>query len=697
MNRNSFEEEINISQEINMILNIANKLRGPYKPEAYKDVIIPMTIIRRFECALEETKQDVIDTYKKDKETPRQILCNLSKYDFYNTSDYNLKKLLDEQDLIADNFREYIKGFSDNIISILENLDFDKQITKLNNTKRLFGVIQEFSEIDLSPKTVDNIKMGYIFEDLIRRFSENANAGDHYTGRDIIKLMVSLLLAEGCDDIYDENKVITILDQAAGTGGMLSTSSNHIHSFNESADIRLFAQENNPESYAMCLAEMLIRGQPADNIRLADTMVEDCFKNIKMRFVIENPPFGMKWGGKDAPDGVEDAVKKEHKKDNSRFPAGLPGTGDMQMLFLQSAIDKLDEKKGRCAIIENGSPLFKGGTSSGESQIRRWILEEDLLEAIIQLSEDQFYNTNITTYIWIISKNKRKEREGKVQLIDASSMYEDLRKSLGKKRKKISSKNRETITKLYNNFEENEYSKIFNNEEFLYKEYSVYQPLQRSYGITEERIKNLIMKKSLKSIYDQDKVTKLKQKETELTSKEEEQLEKNCNQKPLYDKILKILKENISDEIFLSKKEFNKYLKEIFDNNLEKKHLNNISKGLSIMDKNAEIETKKKGTTSDIWDENTGILYDKETKDTEIVKLSENIDEYMKQEVLPYLPDAKAFFEENMTKKNPSIKTGAEINFKKYFYTYTPPRDLEEIEKDIEQITQEIRQLIGDI
>ena len=205
------------------------------------------------------------------------------------------------------------------------------------------------------------------------------------------------------------------------------------------------------------------------------------------------------------------------------------------------------------------------------------------------------------------------------------------------------------------------------------------------------------MKKSLKSIYDQDKVTKLEQKETELTSKEEEQLEKNYNQKPLYNKILTILKENISDEIFLSKKEFNKYLKEIFDNNLEKKHLNNISKGLSIMDKNAEIETKKKGTTSDIWDENTGILYDKETKDTEIVKLSENIDEYMKQEVLPYLPDAKAFFEENMTKKNPSIKTGAEINFKKYFYTYTPPRDLEEIEKDIKQITQEIQQLIGDI
>lgn len=679
------EENINISTEINMIWNVANTIRGTYLPDEYKNVIIPMTIIRRMECALEDTKEDVVEAYKNDNELPRQVLCSISKHDFYNTSHYTLKKLLNDETLIAKNFINYIENFSDNVYTILENLKFTQEIKTLNDNGLLFGVIEQFSDIDLSPKNVENIKMGYIFEDLIRRFSENANAGDHYTGRDIIKLMVSLLLSEGCDDIYDENKVITILDQAAGTGGMLSTASNHIHSFNESADIRLFAQENNPKSYAMCLAEMLIRGQNADNIRYADTMLEDCFKNTKMRFVIENPPFGMKWGGK-GKKNIEKAVKKEHEKDNSRFPAGLPATGDMQMLFLQSAIDKLDEKKGRCAIIENGSPLFKGGTSSGESQIRRWILEEDLLEAIIQLSEDQFYNTNITTYIWIISKNKRKERKGKVQLIDASSMYEDLRKSLGKKRKKISSKNRETITKLYNNFEENKYSKIFNNEEFLYKEYSLYQPLQRSYGITEERINNLIINKSLKSIYDSDKVTNLEQK-TELTSKEEEQLEKNYNQKPLYEKILTTLKENISDKIFPSKNEFEKYLKVIFENKIEQNHLNNIIKGLSVIDKNAQIETDSKGN----------IKYDSETKDIEIIKISENIEDYMEKEVLPYVPDAKAFFEEDMTKKNPIIKTGAEINFNKYFYTYVPPRNLEEIEKDIKQITKEIREIIGDM
>lgn len=316
--------------------------------------------------------------------------------------------------------------------------------------------------------------MGYIFEELIRKFSENAEAGDHYTGRDIIKTMVNILLAEGCDDIFDDGKVITILDQACGTGGMLSTSYNFIRRYNQTADVRLFGQEINPESYAICLAEMLIKGQNAENIRMQDTMKADCFKDTKMRFVIENPPFGTAWGGKDAGEGVELAVQEEARKGfDGRFGAGLPSPGDMQLLFIQSAVDKMDDKFGRAAIIENGSPLFSGGTSSGESQVRRWLLESDLIEAIIALPTDLFYNTGIATYIWVLSKNKRDERKGKIQLIDASGIYHKLRKALGNKKNEITPEDRKEITGLYADFAENELCKIYKNEEFIYREYVI--------------------------------------------------------------------------------------------------------------------------------------------------------------------------------------------------------------------------------
>nr|MDE7390317.1 type I restriction-modification system subunit M [Lachnospiraceae bacterium] len=391
---------VDVSSEVNFIWSIANKLRGPYKSDKYKDVIIPMVVIRRFECALADTKQAVIEQYKKNPNHPAKAMYRISGYHFYNTSEYDLAELVNDADHIAANFRSYINGFSANIQDIINSLDFDEQIKKMDNSNRLLSVVKAFSELDLDPKTIDNVKMGYIFEELIRKFSENAEAGDHYTGRDIIKTMVNILLAEGCDDIFDDGKVITILDQAAGTGGMLSTGYNFIKRYNPTADIRLFGQEINPESYAMCLAEMMIKGQHADNIRLQDTMTADCFPNTKMRFLLENPPFGQAWGGKDAGEGVEEAVKEEYKKGFSgRFGAGLPGSGDMQLLFIQSAINKLDDKLGRAAIIENGSPLFSGGTSSGESQIRRWLLENDFIEAIIALPTDLFYNTAIATYI----------------------------------------------------------------------------------------------------------------------------------------------------------------------------------------------------------------------------------------------------------------------------------------------------------
>jgi type I restriction enzyme M protein len=524
---------VDISTEANLIWSIANKLRGPYRSDKYKDVIIPMTIIRRLECALEDTKEKVIAKSESDPDIAPDMLCRASGMQFYNTSRYTLKRLLDDPDNLRVNFSAYIDGFSLNVIDIIKNsLDFEKQIKKMDSSDRLYGVIKAFSEIDLRPKTIDNVKMGYIFEELIRRFSENAEAGDHYTGRDIIKTMVSILLSEGCDDIFENGKIITILDQAAGTGGMLSTAYNYIHRFNPTADIRLFAQEISPESYAICLAEMLIKGQNAENIKLQDTMKKDSFPNTEMRFVLENPPFGTSWGGKDAPEGTEAAVKAEYEKSNSRFPAGLPSTSDAQLLFVQSAMDKLADN-GRAAIIENGSPLFTGGTSSGESQVRKWLLDEDYLEAIIALPTDLFYNTGIATYIWILSKCKRAERKDKVQLIDATSFNKPLRKSLGNKRVEITPEDRTAITKLHADFKENEHCKIFKSSEFKYREYTIMQPLQRSYSITKESIDNLIASKKLSSIYDEAKIAELETKE-ELTDNDKKTLIKLKSGEPLF-------------------------------------------------------------------------------------------------------------------------------------------------------------------
>ena len=678
------DEPVNVTSEVNFIWSIANKLRGPYRSDKYKDVIIPMVIIRRLECALEDTKEKVLARFDIDPDLPTQVFCRTSGYDFYNTSKYDLAELVNEPDNIAGNFREYIKGFSANVQDIIRSLEFDKQIDKMEENDRLYSVVKAFSELDLAPKTIDNVKMGYIFEDLIRRFSENAEAGDHYTGRDIIKTMVSIILAEGCDDIFDDNKVITILDQAAGTGGMLSTAYNYIHRFNPTADIRMFSQEVNPESYAICLAEMLIKGQNAENVRYQDTMKKDCFPDIKMRFVLENPPFGTPWAGKDSADGVEDAVRAEHIKIDSRWGVGLPAGSDMQLLFIQSAIDKLDDECGRAAIIENGSPLFTGGTSSGESQIRRFLLENDLLEAIIALPTDLFYNTGIATYIWIISKNKRAERKGKIQLIDASNIYHKLRKALSNKKNELSPEDREKITRLYADFKENDLCKIYDNEEFMYREYSVMQPLQRSYGITEERMQNMLSSGVLNSLYDEAKVYALENAEF-LTGKEEKKLETYYEKKPIYDAIIQALRENISDSIYMNPESFMPVLTEILERFANKKLLEKIADGLSFMDKKADIQKDKKGN----------IIYDKTTKDTEIVKYQESIEDYMDREVLPHVPDAKYFFEENVGAKNPVIKTGAEIPFTRYFYKYQQPESSKVLEQKFFELEKSVNERIA--
>ena len=684
------DSPVDVSTEVNFIWSIANKLRGTYQSDKYKDVIIPMTIIRRFECALAPTKDKVVAQFKANPSFPAKAMYRVSGFQFYNTSEYTLEELCNDSDHLAANFKSYIQGFSANVQEIIlsaeKGLDFNKQIDKMDKNNRLLSVVKAFSELDLNPRTIDNVKMGYIFEELIRKFSENAEAGDHYTGRDIIKTMVNILLAEGCDDIFDDGKVITILDQACGTGGMLSTGYNFIKRYNPSADVRLFGQEINPESYAMCLAEMLIKGQNAENICYQDTMVADRFKNTKMRFVIENPPFGTAWGGKDAAEGVEAAVNDEYQKGfNGRWGAGLPGSGDMQMLFLQSAIDKMDDNFGRAAIIENGSPLFSGGTASGESQIRRWMLEEDLIEAIVALPTDLFYNTGIATYIWVLSKNKRAERKGKIQLIDASNIYHKLRKALGDKKNEISPADRAAITKLYADFEEGEFCKIYKNEEFIYREYTVMQPLQRSYAITAERIEGMLSKGSLSSLYDEAKVNELEDAE-ELSGKDQKKLENFQNNKPVYDAIIEMLRSAASNDIYNSPATFMPVLTKILAAaTSDKKLLEKIADGLSLMDKKAEIQRDKKGN----------VLFDKETKDTEIVKFEESIEDYMAREVLPHVPDAVAFFEEDLSKKKPVVKTGAEIPFTRYFYKYQQPAASETLESKFMELELSVSERVA--
>lgn len=664
------ETPINITQEANFIWSIANKLRGSYMPDKYGDVIIPMTIIRRFECALAKTKPAVVVQYKANPSFPPKALCRISGFPFYCTSEYDLAELCNEPDLIAGNFKSYVNGFSQNVREILDQLEITKHIDKMEKDGCLYTVVKAFSELDLSIETFDSIRMGYIFENLIGRFYQNVDAGQFYTGRDIIKLLVEILMAEGCDDIFDDQKVITVCDQACGTGGMLSTAYNYIKHYNPTADVRLFGQELMGPSYAVGLAEMLIKNQDSENFLHVDTFKIDCFPDIKMRFVIENPPFGTPWSGKDAKDGQEQAVLEEYRKGTvGRWGHGLPSGGDSQMIFLQSAIDKMDETNGRAAIIENGSPLFNGDTGSGESQIRRWLLESDLLEAIIALPTDLFYNTGIQTYVWILSKNKRKERRGKVQLINADKFYHKLRKAVGDKKNEITPEDRKIITHLYADFEENENCKIFKNEEFMYREYAVYQPLQRNYAVTEERIEQMLSKGSLNGLYDEAKVAELENQGVSISDADKKKLEKFYANKPVFDGILQALRENVAEKVYLSPEPFLARLSEILI--CDKKWLEKVADGLSVMDKTAEIQRDKKGN----------ILYDKETKDIEIVKYEENIDDYMAREVLPHIPDAVAFFEENLSAKKPVIKVGAEIPFTRYFYKYQQPIPSEELEQ----------------
>lgn len=676
---------IDASKEIALVFSIANTLRGPYKPERYKDVIIPMIILRRLECALAATKKDVVDTYKKNPKAPAQLLCRKSGYQFYNTCEFDLKKLLTESPAIVENLTFYLDSFSPNVQAIFEELKFKEEIKNLDKNNRLLGVVKKFSELDLDPNKVDGHKMGYMFEEIIRRFSENAEAGDHYTHREVIRMLTSILLAEGCSDVFSEGREVTVLDMACGTGGMLSTAHDFIIRMNPDANVRLFGQENNPESHAICLADMLIKNQAAENIRFADTMKQDCFEDTAMRFVIANPPFGESWGGKDAGDGVEKAVRAEYKKGkNGRFPAGLPATGDMQLLFMQHAVHKMQEGVGRAAIISNGSPLFSGNTTSGESQIRRYLLENDLVEAIIGLPSQLFYNTDIAIYAFILSKGKRPERKGKVQFIDATDVWTPLKRSLGKKRREISKDQITLITEMYADFAECKKtlhcekrkhdcvieSRIFDREEFLYREWAVYQPLQRRGQIDAASIEALRTSAYFTTntnVFNEAKYAELAETDPRSVA-DEKAFQKQIKGRAFTEAVIAALKAHESDKVYMDFSKFVAALKKILHGieGMSDSRLNSIAMELSVIDKAAVVQKDKKGR----------ILTDPTTKDTEIIRLNQDEKAYMETEVFPHVPDAMYFYEFDPTKAESATnkeKLGAEFPFTRYFYEYKEP------------------------
>ena len=465
-----------VRDKANLIWSVADKLTGVYKPHEYGDVILPLTVLKRFDSVLSDTKSKVLEASKKFPETFAQrdfILKETSGQNFYNTSEYDFKKLLDVPANIEENFYNYLNGYSKEVTDIVENFDLKRHIQKMANNNILYTVIETFNQknANLHPNEVSNIEMGYIFEEIIRRFSEahNEEAGQHYTPREVIELMVNIVF-EDQNDLADSSKIKTVYDGACGTGGILSASMEYASKLNNSSKMIVYGQEINDQTYAICKADMLIKGEDSNNIRKGNTLSDDKFPGEKFDFIMMNPPFGREWKSE------KNAVETEAKKGvNGRFPAGTPAISDSQLLFLENAVSKMKSEGSKIAIIHNGSALFKGDAGSGESEIRRYVIENDLLDCIIQLPNDLFYNTGIATYIWILNNKKPEHRQGKVQLINANSLYRKMRKSLGNKRNEMSREHIDEITKIYGNFVENDISKIYDNDFFGYRKVTVLQ------------------------------------------------------------------------------------------------------------------------------------------------------------------------------------------------------------------------------
>ncbi|PIN75637.1 restriction endonuclease subunit M [Candidatus Woesearchaeota archaeon CG10_big_fil_rev_8_21_14_0_10_37_12] len=666
----------NFQEKITFIWDCADLLRGPYKRNEYQKVILPFTVLKRFDCVLSDSKSKVLETYNQFKgqfENTEHVLQEASKdkkgnpLGFYNYSKYDFKTLLEDPEHIEQNLIHYIDSFSKNVQDIFEKFKLKAQIEKLSKTDRLFRLVKKFSEskVDLHPDVVSNHEMGTIFEELTRKFAEQSNeeAGDHFTPKDVVELMTKLMFIENGVHLTKKNLIKTVYDPACGTGGMLSSCKDFISKMNESVDIVLFGQEINDEIFAICKSDMLIRGEDANNVKGGDdlsTLSKDQFPNEKFDYIISNPPYGTKW------EADQDEVIKESKKGfEGRFGAGTPRIKDGQLLFLQHMISKMKLKeKSRIAVITNGSPLFTGDAGSGESDIRKWIIEGDLIEAIIALPHQMFYKTGIGTYIWILTNEKPIERVGKIQLIDATSKFKKMRKSLGSKRQYISPEDIKEILEYYENFKPSRNIKIFDNEEFGYTKITVERPLQLNYCVNEERLENLYSYSAFSKLAE----SKSKNPDEKLKEEEEGKAEQ--------EEIIKALK-SVGDKTYKNWDEFEELVKNALKNiKLTPIFIKNIILKLSEHDETAEYVLDGKGKKQ----------ADSNLRDSEKIPLKEDIQEYFDREVKPYYPDGWM--------DRSKDKIGYELNFTQYFYKYVPPRPLEEIETDIKKVTDEIAELV---
>ena len=712
------------SQIASFIWSICNLLRGPYKRNEYRKVILPLTVLRRFDCILAPTKAAVLKEHSEIKAKGENIirhrLSQITKVPFYNLSKLDLPRLLDDPNQLAPNLNSYINGFSPNVRSIMERFGFDIQIAKMAEKDLLYLVIKKFAAIDLSPDSVDNVQMGYVFEELIRIGAEQSNeeAGEHFTPREVIKLMVNLLLSPE-KDLARSHVVKTIYDPACGTGGMLSVAEKYIRDLNADAQPKLFGQDWNDEAWAVCKSDMLIKGEDADAVILGDTFTKDGFdraadgKKWTFDYMLANPPFGVEW--------KQQQRYIENERDtlgfSGRFGAGTPRVNDGALLFLQHMIAKMrapQDGGSRIAIVFNGSPLFTGDAGGGESEIRRWIIENDWLEAIVALPEQLFYNTGISTYLWVLTNRKEKPRKAKVQLIDARPFWVQMEKSLGNKRRRIgdpSDKEKDPdhigeLTQIFGNFREGQtrtfteedpvthqpvqrqrvVSKIFDNEDFGYHKITVERPLRITGLVTQEKLEELSGPKGRFQFVVTQMTAKEGEKLAELFGKNPERMKEKeweTLSQALAELCVPALRLAIEWGPVRNRSVFRQQIRDLLVPGivkwLPKKTLDTICQHFEEVDPEAEPVLDEKGQP----------YADADLRDTETVPLKETIEAYFKREVLPHVPDAWI----DTTK----TKVGYEIPLNRHFYRYEPPRSLEVIETDIKRLEADIMEMLKEV
>lgn len=661
---------INVSEKSSFIWKIADLLRGDYKQSEYGDVILPFTVLCRLDSVLAPTKEKVLEldrtlTYKNKA----PFFERATGYKFYNTSKFTFAKLKDDASNIADNLRDYIKGFSENAREILESFDIYAQIARLDKANLLYLVVSRFvDDIDLHPDRVSNNEMGYIFEELIRRFSEMSNetAGEHFTPREVIRLMVSILFDPDLDKIIDPSFMAKLYDPAAGTGGMLSAGIEYAAEQCKTAIIEVYGQELNEKTYAICKSDTMIKGKGYENIYLGNSFTEDKLAHEQFHYMLCNPPFGVEW--KKYEKFIRDEA--EDKGFAGRFGAGLPRVSDGSLLFLQHMISKMlppEEGGSRIGIVFNGSPLFTGDAGSGESEIRRWIIENHMLETIIALPDQLFYNTGILTYVWIVTNRKKGIRKGKIQLIDGTSFFERMRKPLGEKRKMLTEEHIKQLTNIYGNFVEGEFCKIFDEDDFAYWKVTVERPLRLNFQTSAERIERVREQTAFANLAKSRK------------RKPEEAAKEIAEEQKYQESILAVLRGLDAAVLYKNRDEFIKVLAKAMKKagvDVKTPLLKAIVAGLSEKDETADICTDAKGNPEP----------DADLRDTEQVPFKEKIDDYIRREVLPYAPDA--WVDEKKTKK------GYEIPFTRHFYKYEELGDAEETLREIQSLGVKIQTAI---